>query len=172
MDTVETVFSDLAKHIITGLMIHDQLNSYYLFLNLPKYAECHKKQYNEENNDYFLLKEHYITNHNQLIKNQVVANPNIIPPSWQNYSQIEVDTNTKRTAVHDGLKKWMEWEQDTKEFYEDAYIKLIDLNEVNDACFVKHLITKVSKELSQVTEWFIMKQDCDFNINIIIEDQK
>lgn len=169
---VESIFSSLAKHMITGLMVHDQFNSYYTFLNLPSYARCHKEHYDSESCNYFKLKHHYMKAHDKLIKEQAIANPETIPASWNNYSKIDVDTNTKRTAVRDGLKKWMDWEKETKTLYETAYTKLLSLNEVDDAIFVKHLIKEVSCELAEVKKWYIEKQDCDFSISSIIEDQK
>lgn len=38
MASVEEIFSKLASHMIEGLMMHDQLASYFLFLNLNGYA--------------------------------------------------------------------------------------------------------------------------------------
>ena len=79
MASVELIFSKLVQHIITGLMIHDQYESYYSFLNLPAYAKCHKGQYDEENNTYYKLKCHYMKMHNKLIVEQPVDNPHAIP---------------------------------------------------------------------------------------------
>ena len=103
MATVETIFAELSQRIITGLMIHEQFESYYSFLNLPKYAECHKQRYDEESKLYFKLKSHYMNNHNRLIKEQPIENPHKIPTTWFNYKQDDVDVNTKRNAVKDGL---------------------------------------------------------------------
>lgn len=40
--TVEEIFTELSAHMIQGLMFHDQINSYYLFLGLNKYACDHE----------------------------------------------------------------------------------------------------------------------------------
>jgi hypothetical protein len=79
MATVETIFAELAKHVITGLMIHDQFESYYAFLNLPKYAECHHEQYKQESDTYSKLKHHYMCSHDRLIKDEPIENPHTIP---------------------------------------------------------------------------------------------
>ena len=45
MASVEDIFANLSAHMIEGLMIHDQMASYYKFLNLRSYAECHEERY-------------------------------------------------------------------------------------------------------------------------------
>ena len=79
MATVETIFAELAQRVINGLMIHEQFESYYSFLNLPKYAECHRNRYREESELYLKLKEYYMDTHNKLIKEQPIENPHTVP---------------------------------------------------------------------------------------------
>ena len=43
--TIEEIFSELAAHAIEGMMVHDQMMSYYCFLNLKTYAKCHEDHY-------------------------------------------------------------------------------------------------------------------------------
>lgn len=105
MDSIETIFSNLAKHMVTGLMIHDQFESYYSFLNFPAYAKCHEEQYHKESCNYLCLKKHYMEMHDKLIQEQSIANPQTIPPTWINYKRMDVDVNTKRNAVKTGLEK-------------------------------------------------------------------
>lgn len=81
MATVETIFAEIAKHVITGLMIHDQYESYYVFLNMPKYAECHREQYEQESETYSKLKHYYMCMHDKLIKELPIENPKTIPSS-------------------------------------------------------------------------------------------
>ena len=77
--TVEDIFSDLAAHMIKGLMVHDQMASYYDFLNLSTYATRHELHYEQENKSYFCLKHYYLKHHKKLIKEQKIENPEIIP---------------------------------------------------------------------------------------------
>lgn len=44
----------------------------------------------------------------------------------------------------------MDWETDTKLLYEQSYKELMDIGEVEDALFVKHMIKNVSCELAKV----------------------
>lgn len=171
MATVETIFSELAKHMITGLMIHDQFESYYSFLNLSAYADFHKEQYSQESCDYIALKRYYMNAHDRLIKEMPIENPHTIPSGWINYKRMDVDVSTKRNAVRDGLDKWVKWEEDTKRKYEQAYKDLMELGEVADALFIKKLIKKVSNELTEAKTWYIKQRDYDFSIAAILDDQ-
>jgi len=41
-----------------------------------------------------------------------------------------MDMNTKRSAVKNGLEKWIEWEKDVKHFLSEMHNELINNNEV------------------------------------------
>lgn len=79
--TVDEIFSGLAAHMIKGLMIHSQMMSYYDFLGLEGYGECHKYHYWEEGQRHIDLIEHYFKYHHKLIKSEKVEDPNLIPKS-------------------------------------------------------------------------------------------
>ena len=53
--TVEEIFSKVSAHMIKGMMIHDQLASYYDFLNLHGFKRCHDYHYNKEAKAYRAL---------------------------------------------------------------------------------------------------------------------
>ena len=146
--TIEEIFSELAAHAIEGMMVHDQMMSYYCFLNLKTYAKCHEDHYWTESNDYFKIKKHYFKYHNKLIQEQKIDNPNIIPKSWYSYYREDVDTSTKRSAVRNGFEKWVDWEEKTKTLYKRLYEELVNLKEYNDAHLVEELLYDVEKELA------------------------
>ena len=172
MATVEEIFSNLSAHMIKGLMVHDQMASYYYFLNLDGYAKCHEWHYLEESKNYLCLKKYYFKEHEKIIKEQPIENPKILPSSWLNYTKQDVDISTKRNAVRDGLIKWMRWEEETKQIYEKAYADLIAIGQINDALFVAKLVEDVSCELAKVKKYYIRKKDCDFDLSYIINEQK
>ena len=47
------------------------------------------------------------------------------------------------------MKKWIEWEEDTKSLYQKMYNELLTLNEVAAASFLENYINDVSEELRQ-----------------------
>lgn len=79
MANVGEIFANLSAHMVEGLMIHDQMSSYYAFLNLPKYAECHAERYWEESKNYMCLKDYYFKHHERLLKENPITNPKLIP---------------------------------------------------------------------------------------------
>ena len=169
--TVDEIFSELAAHMIKGIMIHDQMSSYYDFLSLCGYQKCHEYHYWCENASYLKLKHHYFKYHNKLIKEKEIENPNLILKSWYNYTRSDVDISTKRNAVKSGLEKWVDWERETKLLYEKMYKELVDLNEINDAKLLEDLICDVAHELSQAeAEYFNIKAS-DFDIEYILMEQ-
>lgn len=172
MANVEDIFANLSAHMVEGLMVHDQMASYYKFLNLHSYAECHEEHYWEESKNYLCLKDYYLKHHKKLIKELPIANPKIIPANWYNYMKKDVDITTKRNAVKTGMEKWVKWETDTKNLYEQSYKDLMDLGEVADAIFLKKFIKAVTHELADIEEWYIIKQDSDFGMNAILADQE
>ena len=46
--TIDEVFSKLAKHQITGTMVHESFANYYDFLGLKEYKKCHEEHFKRE----------------------------------------------------------------------------------------------------------------------------
>ena len=172
MATVEEIYSNISAHMVKGLMIHDQMASYYYFLNLEGYGKCHEYHYWEESKNYLCLKKYYFKHHEKLIKEKSIENPQIIPSSWINYTKEQVDINTKRSSVKSGLEKWVNWEEETKKLYEKSYADLIAIGCVGDALFISKFLKDVDCELAHIKKCYIKLQDCDFSIESIIGDQK
>lgn len=78
---IEEIFTELSARMIEGMMIHDQMLTYYCFLNLKGYAKCHEYHYWAETISYGKIKKHYFKFHNKLIKEKEIKNPNLIPKS-------------------------------------------------------------------------------------------
>ncbi len=170
--TVEEIYSNLAAHMIKGLMIHDQMVDYYCFLNLKGYAMCHKYHYISENWDYMKLKKYYIKHHGKLIPEKSIENPKVIPSNWYSHIKADVDVSTVRNGVKTGLEKWVAWETETKELYQKAYKDLIALGAIADANFICGFIEGVDWELVQAESFHLKKKIDDFSISSITGDQE
>ena len=169
--TLEEIYSELSAHAIQGLMVHDQMISYYCFLNLKGYAKCHMYHFLEENQNYLKIKNYYLTHHQKLIREKQISDPKIIPTNWYAYERRDVDTTSKRNAVKTGLEKWIDWEKDTKKLYEKMYQELISLGAIADAKFLECFICDVNEELANAESLYIKKKAVDFDINSIMGDQ-
>ena len=170
--TLEEIYSELNAHMIKGLMVHDQMASYYCFLHLKGYAKCHTCHYMEESISYTKLKEHYLRHHRRLIKTKAIDDPKIIPNSWYAYEEKDIDATTKRNAVKTGLEKWIEWEQGTVNLYSKMYKELFALGEIDDAKYIECLLHDAQEELCDAESMYIDKKTVDFDISSIISDQK
>lgn len=170
--TLEQVYSDVAAHMVEGLMVHEHLANYYDFLGLGGYKRCHEYYYLKECIEYRRLCRYYINHHNKLIPEKRVNNPEIIPEGWYNHVRQDVDTSTKKEAVRTGLTKWVEWEAKTKRFYETMYKELMDLGEVASACKIKELVLCADKELKKAQRYWLNKEAVGYNMASIISEQK
>lgn len=170
--TVEEIFSTLAAHMIKGLMVHDQMANAYGFLNLCGYKKCHEYHYFAESKNYRHLYNYYLTHYHKLLPEQKIEDPQIIPTTWLKYTKMDVDANTKRTAVKDLMKKWADWEKETKALLEKSYKELCDLGEVCAAEKVLCFLHDVSRELKYIQEKTIDMEVLNYDIGGIIKSQE
>ena len=170
--TCEEIFEKLSRHMIKGLMVHEQLANYYKFLNLSGYAYCHEYHFIEESVSYRKLCRYYISHYDKLIPESEFDNPEIIPESWYQHKRQDVDINTKRNAVKQGLSKWVDWEMKTKKLYSDMYKEVMENGNVDAACFIKELVKDVSKELKRASSYLLDKEAIDYDMSVIIQEQK
>ena len=168
---IEEIFSLISEHMVEGLMTHSQLSDYFGFLGLEGYQICHKYHYFEENSNYRKLCDYYLKHYNKIIMERPFSNPNLIPNSWYQYTKSDVDIQTRKTAIQSGYEKWIEWEQETKNFYEKCYQDLIDLDEVAAAEEIKTYILDVSEELAQAYQHNLMLMANSYDISDIIMEQ-
>lgn len=158
--------------MVLGIMTHEQLMNYYNFLGLSGYKKCHEYHYLHETLSHIKLCNYFVTHHNMLIPEENIDNPNAIPSSWYKYSRQDVDSNTKKNAVKNGLTMWIDWERETKELYEHMYQELMDLGEVSSAMFLKCMICDVDKELAKAEKYQLAKEAVNYDIGHIIAEQK
>lgn len=170
--TVEEIFSRLSTHMVNGLMLHNQLASGFAFLNLEGYKKCHEYQYLEESFNYRCLQDYFLAYHNKLIPETKIDNTNVIPNTWYKYTQMDVDTNTKRSAIRDMFKAWVEWEKEAKQLLETSYKELYDLGEICAAMKIAWFLKNTSKELKHAQEHQIYLENLNYDICHIIEEQK
>lgn len=145
--TIEDVFAKLSTHLLEGLMFHNQLSQYYDFLGLTEYSRCHKEHFLQETTEFLNLSDYYVNCYNKLIPMAETSNPDVIPENWYEYSRQDVDPSTLKSAVKNGVSKWVEWEKSTKKLYEQMYQELSNLGEIHSANFVLTLIQNVSREI-------------------------
>lgn len=170
--TVSEIFGKLSEHMVEGLMIHAQMSDYYGFLNLKGYQECHKYHYFSENANYRKLNEYYLSHYNKLIYDGPIDNPHIIPESWYNFSKYDVNVATRKSAIQSGMEKWVNWERDTKKFYENMYQELVSLGDIAAASEICKYIDDVSDELKHAERKLLELKAIDYDIFTITQFQE
>ena len=171
--TVDEVFTAIVSHMVKGVMMHEQLSSYYAFAGLHGYEKYHSDRYIEESKTLIKTSSYYTSRYGKLVQDIKIDIPKLIPQSMYKHTTEELGTNDIRQIVKATLKEWVDWEAETKELYEDCYTKLISDNAaVADAMFVAKLIKEVDKEHSEAYNFWLCKKATEFDISLIISEQK
>ena len=164
-------FKILAAHFIKGMMVHDQMASYYDFLGLRGYKKMHEFQYYKDSITYRKIQRYFINVYGRLVPEERVEDPQLIPEGWRGYKKEEVDANTKRNAVESGMKKWISWETDTKIKLQDAIKRLQDAGQIADAEFVKCILMDVTHELKCAERKLVDLISTNYDMVSIVESQ-
>lgn len=169
--TVEEIFSIISTHMAKGLRVHNQLANAFGFLNLRGYRKCHEYHYFEETYNYRRLNDFYLDNYNKIILENEAEEVNIVPSKWYKYFKEDVDANTKRAAIKDLTKIWVDWEKETKTLLEKQYKELYELGEICGMLEVASLIQDVSEELKIAHEAQIDLDSIGYDISLIVDEQ-
>lgn len=169
--TVEEIYSATSEHMLKGMMLHEQLADYYLFLGLCGYKRFHERQYKLESEGYRKLHRYFIEHHHKLIRRPAVSPDDIIPQSWYSHDRFDVDTSTVRKGVKEGLERWVAWERETKMVFEQMYDELVHIGEIASAMFFREYICDVDEELKTAENYWQEKKINDYSIESIMHDQ-
>lgn len=191
---VQQLYSELINRMKQGVEMHEQLADYYGFLNLPGYQKCHEYQMLCELLTYRKAKDMYMREYNQLVpptnmtnnsmsnmtnmSNNNNNNPNynnyanVIPQQWYQHTRYDVDASTKRNAVRDGFKRWIEYEKETKQFLTDMTKRLEQADEREAARKMDYLVEHVDKEIQHAEEKMMALENSGYDMNYILQEQE
>lgn len=96
---------------------------------------------------------------------------NVIPQNWYNYTRYDVDQGTKRTAVKDGFKKWLEYEKETRQYLSQMAQRLEQMNEREAARKLDHLIEHVEKEIETAENKMMNLESTGYDMSYILQQQ-
>jgi len=147
--TTEEIFTKIDGRMTEALMMHQKLYIYFLFLNEKGIAEKHLERYLEESENLADLNSFYTESYDKMIPKSEVGTPAVIPDAWYRYSRTDVDADTKRMSVLNGLTKWKEWEEETRSMYSTMYSRLMENGDVEAADYVVSLARNAAKEMRE-----------------------
>jgi hypothetical protein len=168
---MKEIFEKISAHYIEGMMVHDQMMRYYDFLNLRGYKRYHEYQFYCDTKMYGKINKYFINHHSELIPEIEIKDPGVIPDAWYRYKREEVDTQTKRNAIENGMTRWVEWERDTKEMLESSIKELRDGGHVSDAMFLEKCLCKVDAEYKHAMRKMVALKSINYDIEAIISEQ-
>ena len=145
---------------------------YYDFLHLCGYKKCHEYHYLEENQGYRKLHHYYVEHYNKLIGLDDIKRPNIIPNSWYRHKREDVDYQLKCQSIETGMEIWINWEKQTKQFYQKKFKQLIQLGEIAAAIFLQQYVCDVSDELRRAENELLDLKAINYDMVSIIEKQQ
>jgi len=154
---VSEIFARLKAHILEGMVFHDEMVRYYGFLGLGDWKNEHEWHYAEETDGYRQLCDYYLEHYNALIPVEPMNRPDVIPESWYRYTREDVDDGTRKNGKEIGVKKWVEWERETKQLFQEMWKELTDIGEIAAALFISRYIRAVDEEL-KCAEKHILEQ--------------
>ena len=93
----------------------------------------------------------------------------VIPQNWYNYTRYDVDAGTKRNAVKDGFKKWIEYEKDTKQYLTQMAQRLEQMNEREAARKLEPLVEHVEKEIMTAEDKMMNLESTGYDMNYILQ---
>lgn len=170
--TVDEIFESISRRMLDGIMLHSDMVDYYRFVSLDGYAKCHELHMIMESKSYRKLRKHYLNCYDKLIHDEEIPRESVIPEGWYKHTRQDVDAATVKSAVKDGLEKWVEHETETKRFYEEMAKELRELGEIKSALYVEELVCDVSRELAKAKKYHLNKMHSDYNVASIIAEQK
>lgn len=136
---------------LQGTMFHHEMVEYFEFLTLPGFAEIQRYRFDDELETYKCLHKWYIEQFNTLPKLDTTA-PSVVPSDWYKYTRFDVNVVNRQHGVKDGFKLWIDWEENTRSIFVDAYKQLL----AKDLCpydvQMIPLIEDVSNEIANAEE--------------------
>ena len=169
--TVEEVFTTIAQHMEKGLAMHRDFVKAYNFLCLKGYKKCQYYHFLEETQNYYYLCHYYMDHYHKMIDVGIVEQMKVIPSSWFKYDQFEVDNGTKRNAIRDMRKQWIDWEKSTKDLLQRMYKEMCDLNDIAGATKIEEVLCDVCEELKNAEKKWLKLETIGYDIGLIMDEQ-
>lgn len=146
----EEIYIELDEHMQKALALHEQLADYFCFLGLQGFKRKLEYQYMCEVAGKRKLHHKYVNMHGKLIPVRHVDVPHLIPNEWSRYTTQDVNDNVLPKYVKSAMEQYKEWEEKTKQLYEDMWQECTTYGMVADAEYISDLVSDVIKEIKKV----------------------
>lgn len=172
---IEEICKLIAQKLLQGCMNHEQFINYYDFLGLEGFKLCHEYHFLEQMINYRQFISFYIQHQNRLIPNYSegsLTSFSIIPNNWFEYTRGDMDINTRRNAVKNGVEKYLRWETQTEKFLEDMYSQAIQQGFIAISLQIKKYLCSVGEEIKKANRMWLELKATDYDLPTIVSKQR
>lgn len=148
---VMDIISAAVRHMVEGLMFHDQMMQFFLYLGMPGLARLQEKRYLDESRAMADLQKYAIRAYGMIASDSGTSARDYIPSTWRDSPRNLVDlrgTEDARVA----LETWEGWEADTKKLYSQLYFQAGEVRDAGASEKMAELVRGVDKEHRFVSE--------------------
>ena len=172
MTSEMSIFNEIVKHQIEGLMFHEDMAGIMDFMGFHGFKREHEYHALSEFAELRGV-ERYAINHINYIPNGKGSNRpvEVIPDNWYKASRFEVTENDRKNKVKELYTKWREYEIETKVFYQVKFQELVEIGAIASANKVDCLINAVDQELKCVERKLIEYNSIGWDMMYIMEQQ-
>ena len=171
----EEICKLVAQRLLQGCMNHQQFANYYSFLGLKGYKSFHEYHFFEEMHGYREFMSYYIEHYDKLITDYVSQSLtafSIIPNNWYDYSREDMDLNTRRNAVKNGIEKYLHWQKETKKFLEEICSQTIQQGYIGISIQIKKYICSVEEQIQKANKTYLELKATDYDLPTIVSKQQ
>ena len=167
-------YQEIDRHLLEGAMVHDDLSTYFYFLELPGYGLLHEYHFLEEYGNYKSFYKYALRMEGELLKQDNLGPPiEVIPAQWYGHNKENIDAELKKKSILNGFDIWEKWETDTLAFYTEIYRKIYESNaRYHLLAIVDELIKEVSEEIQFIKSEKNRLQSIGYDLSQIFDWQK
>lgn len=167
-----SIFNEIVKKKIEGVMFHDDMANIMDFMGLRGFK---RQQEYRALSEFIEMRniERYAINHINYMSNGKGANRvvDVIPDSWYNATRFQVSDSDRKTHLKDLFNKWRTWEIETKSFLQSSFKELCSMGAIASANKVNELICDVDEELKCLEREILEFSAVGWDMVYIIEIQ-
>ncbi len=174
---IEEICKLIAQRLLQGCMNHQQFTNYYDFLGLEGYKLCHEYHFFEQLHSYRQFISYYIKFYDKLThsfpsESLTSSSFSIVPENWYNYTRMDVQVATRRNAVKSGLEKYVRWEEQTLNFFQDMYLQTTQQGFIDIALHIKQFILSVEDQIKKAKKELLEIKSTDYDLPTIVAKQE
>lgn len=142
---VMDIISTAVRHMVEGLMFHDQMMQFFLYMGLPGLARLQEKRYLSESKAMARLQRYAVQAYGTIPSDSGTNARDYIPSTWRDSPRNLVDLRGMENA-RVALETWEGWEADTCKLYGQLYFQAGEIRDAAASETLAELVRDADKE--------------------------